>query len=370
MGDVDEESKTENPTEKRLNDAREEGDVPVSREVPGAAVILAFSVYLTVYGKSSIASQSDILQSIPDIYAGLEEISGLTIISVFEEVMVRSLYIWFPFFLWIIAACLAGSAFQGKLRIVGKRIAVDYSRISPVSGWKRLMSSQGIGEFLKSITKFSIPIIVAYITILHYVKSMELLSFLDGKYYVQKVYDEIDLISLLSAIIFCFVALLDFFWQQFSWWKKLKMSRQQLRDEVRQSEGDPVVKGRLNSLRRERASRRMMRSVPTATMVIANPTHFAVALRYDRVKDPAPVVVATGTNIIALKIRKVAEENEIPVFERVELARALYKSVKINQIIPPQFYRAIAEIVKIISDGHKYGHLTKREYGGKTQYSL
>lgn len=145
------------------------------------------------------------------------------------------------------------------------------------------------------------------------------------------------------------IAVLDFVWQKRSWWHDLKMTRQEIKDEIKQAEGDPIVKGRLRSLGRSRARNRMMKSVSTASLIIANPTHIAIALRYDRERDSAPVVVAVGADIIARKIRAIADEYSVPVFERVELARALYKVVKVDQVIPHKFYKALAELIRIIS---------------------
>lgn len=354
MDDEDNEAKTENPTEKRLNDAREEGNVPLSREVPTAAVIVAMSVYLTIYGRPNVVEQSAILRSISDFYVGPEELSVSTLVAVLEEVIAKTVLLWAPLYFLIMAASLLGSASQGKLRIVSKRISADYSRISPAAGWKRLASLQNMVEFTKSVVKLIFPIGVFYIYIEDYLLRYNLEILKDSEYVLLYIFEFLKSIFFSMALLCSLIAASDYFWQRFTWWSKLKMSRQQLKDEVKQSEGDPVIKGRLNSIRREKARRRMMRSVQTATLVIANPTHVAVALRYNRDKDPAPVVVATGLNLVALKIREVAEDNQIPVFERVELARGLYKAVKIDQIIPPQFYKAIAEIIRIIYEGNKY----------------
>ena len=140
----------------------------------------------------------------------------------------------------------------------------------------------------------------------------------------------------------------DLVWSRFHWMQELRMTKQEVKDEMKQSEGDPIVKARLRSLARDRARKRMMTAVPRATLVIANPTHFAIALRYVRDEDAAPVVLAKGQDLVALKIREIAEANSIPVFEDVALARSMYKQVSVDSVIPAQFYQAVAELVRIV----------------------
>ena len=161
------------------------------------------------------------------------------------------------------------------------------------------------------------------------------------------------LISVCIAMVI--VAVADVFWSRFHWRENLKMSRKEVTDELKQAEGDPILKARMRSLARDRSRQRMMDAVPTATLIIANPTHISIALRFDDKTDAAPVVVAKGQDLIALKIREIAQLNGIPIFERVELARALNKSVSVDQIIPSEFYVAVAELIKIIYTRTKQG---------------
>jgi flagellar biosynthesis protein FlhB len=156
--------------------------------------------------------------------------------------------------------------------------------------------------------------------------------------------------ALLTSVcaVMAAIAAFDFFWARFSWRRDLRMTKQEIKDEHKQSEGDPMVKARIRSIGRDRARRRMLKSVPQATLIIANPTHFAVALRYQPGRDAAPVVVAKGQDILALRIREIAESNNIPVFEQVDLARALYRSVQVDQMIPPAFYLSVSELIRLI----------------------
>jgi flagellar biosynthetic protein FlhB len=150
------------------------------------------------------------------------------------------------------------------------------------------------------------------------------------------------------VLVMAAIAAADLVWSRFSWRRDMRMSKQEVKDELKQSEGDPIVKSRIRSVARDRARRRMMTAVPKATLVIANPTHYAIALRYVREENSAPLVVAKGQDLVALKIREIAEENGIPVFEDVALARSMYKQVSVDSVIPPQFYQAVAELVRIV----------------------
>ena len=157
-------------------------------------------------------------------------------------------------------------------------------------------------------------------------------------------------VDILVAIVFvmALIAAVDLVWSRFHWKQDLRMSKQEVKDEMKQSEGDPIVKSRLRSLARDRARQRMMTAVPRATLIIANPTHFSIALKYVRDEDSAPLVLAKGQDLVALKIREIAKENNIPIFEDVALARSMYKQVSVDSVIPSQFYQAVAELVRIV----------------------
>ena len=350
MEDSDKEAKTENPTEKRLNDAKLEGNVANSRELSTAAIILTLASFLAAYGEGMFVNQSSMLRSMIDVAVGNEELTKADMLAILEQLVLATGILWWPFFGSLMLASLLSSFIQNPPLLIGKRIAPQFSRISPQSGWKRIASTRNFGEFLKSLSKLGATMLVFSLALSVSLKTIVSTMLQSPSSMAITVSSLLNRISFSLGAVATFIAVVDLFWQRIHWWSDLKMTRQEIKDEFKQTEGDPIVKGRLRSLGRARARNRMMKAVPTATLIIANPTHIAIALRYNRDVDAAPVVVATGADIIALRIRAVAEYSQVPVFERIELARALYKVVKVDQIIPQQFYQAIAELIRAIYD--------------------
>lgn len=341
----DKESKTEQPTPKKIRDALEEGNVPQSREAGTLASLAGVLVAAAFVVSEGMASMTVSLKSFIDDPAGWRLENAADATRVFEFVAYASASLLLPIVLILMAFGLGASLFQNVPRLVGKRITPQLSRLSIMKGFSRIFGAQGRVEFLKSTLKlFGISI-----------GGFLLLMSMQGDVLKTMLSDPRSLPAvLLSAGLWLFgfatiamavLAIADLFWSRYFWHTELRMTRQEVKDEMKQSEGDPIVRSRMRSLARDRSRRRMIASVPKATLVIANPTHFAVALRYVREEGPAPLVVAKGTDLVALKIREVAEANDIPVIEDKPLARALYDSVEVDHLIPPQFYKAVAEIV-------------------------
>ncbi len=348
MEGTDKESKTEVPSEKRLTDAADEGNVPVSREVPMAMSVLVFAAVFAVNGETMLRDMGGLLAKTVQTAVGNEPLSNRDFAVLFNHLGLAAGVVLAPLFGFLVLSGLVSSLAQNEPRMVGKRITPQFSRVSPMAGWKRLFSGRGLAEFAKSIAKLLAAVLVTSAIALVTLKDVMTTMFQSPGAMAQTVFAMVTRLLFWVGAIAGVVAAVDLIWQRRRWWTELKMTRQEVKDEFKQTEGDPVIKSRLRSLGRDRARNRMMKSVPTATLIIANPTHFAVALRYDREKDAAPVVVATGQDHLALRIRAIAEEHQVPVFERVELARALYKVVKVDQIIPPQFYKALAELIRAI----------------------
>ena len=346
--DVDKESKTEEATEKKIRDSVEKGQLPHSRETGILASFVAILLFAVFFASSSVIDLGTFLSMFlekPDAWPmdtanDVVELSRMVAMEIGKAV--ASLLIL------LVVFGIGASAFQNMPQFVGERIRPQASRISLAKGWKRLFGQQGLVEFLKSLAKLGFVVAV-----LCFVLSDSLRQFLAGM--LTQTTDYVAVvrrmaIDILTAIVVVMglIAAVDLVWSRFHWRQDLRMTKQEVKDELKQSEGDPIVKSRLRSLARDRARRRMMTAVPRATLVIANPTHYAIALRYARDQDSAPVVLAKGTDLVALKIREIAEANNVPVFEDVALARSMYKQVSVDSVIPQQFYQAVAELIRVV----------------------
>ncbi|AYC99641.1 flagellar biosynthesis protein FlhB [Neorhizobium sp. NCHU2750] len=343
--DQDKDSKTEAPTEKKIRDAFAEGNIPTSREVPIFASALAFYIYLVFFLPKGAARLAETLRDI------FEEPDQWTIQSASDLVSLAVRLAWdvsgmlLPVAVLFIAFGIGSNVAQHMPQFVLKRITPQAERISIVKGWGRLFSVQGLVEFGKSLFKIIIVSIIM-VVILHndYFRSIDAL-FSDPQVIIvtmMRVMKKIMIVILFATAI---VAVADFFWTRHHWYTMMRMTKQEVKDEFKQSQGDPIVKARIRSIGRDRARRRMMANVPRATLVIANPTHYAVALRYAQGESDAPVVLAKGQDLVALKIREVAEANNIPIFEDPPLARSMFAQVTVDGIIPPPFYKAVAELI-------------------------
>jgi flagellar biosynthetic protein FlhB len=349
--DTDRESKTEEATEKKIRDAVEKGNLPASREALLFASFLATLVYFVFLVSGNVTQLAGFLSVFlekPEAWPiSTAEDVGLLYRVVFVEIA----KVVGVVLILLMAAGIGASMLQNLPQFVGERIRPQFSRISPAKGWIRLFGAAGLVEFLKSLGKLLFAVlVVAYV-----LKNSEV-TLLSGMLTAPAVFAVTirDIaINIVAAITFVMAAIgvADLFWQRFHWRQELRMTRQEVKDEMKQSEGDPIVKSRLRSLARDRARQRMMAAVPRATLVIANPTHYAIALKYVREQDAAPVVLAKGTDLIALRIREIAEANGIPVFEDVALARSMYKQVSVDSMIPAQFYQAVAELVRVVYSG-------------------
>ena len=248
----------------------------------------------------------------------------------------------------LMLAGLSASALQNVPQFVLKRIQPQMSRISLKKGWERLFGKKGWVEFAKSVGK--ILVVGGFLVFAMSEAQDQLLAGMitHPMAFTSVIRDIAVQIVVTIALVMLIIAGADLLWSRFHWREELRMTRQEVKDEIKQNDGDPIVKARMRSLQRDRARQRMIQSVPQATLVIANPTHYAIALRYVRSENAAPIVVAKGQDLIALKIREIAEEHGIPVFEEVQLARSMYDQVKIDGMIPPQFYQAVAELVRSV----------------------
>lgn len=344
----DKESKTEAPSEKKVHDAIEEGNIPFSREATIFASILGLLVVLVFSARERTRVFVERLALLIEQPRSFSLDNAQDASRLIHAVALEMGAALLPALLVFLIAGLASSAFQNMPRVVGSRIQPKWSRVSPAAGWKRIFGVQGFIEFAKSVFKF-LTIGAMSALVLHADRQ----RIVDAMFVDPAGLPELLLtlsIRLVSAVSVATILLVagDLVWSRVRWRRGLMMSRQDIKDEFKQSEGDPLVKGRLRSLAQDRARRRMLSAVPRATMVLANPTHYAIALRYDRSENDAPIVLAKGQDLIALRIREIAEKHGITVIEDKPLAQAMYRSVEIDQAIPPDFYRAVANLLVFV----------------------
>ncbi|HOJ52664.1 MAG TPA: flagellar biosynthesis protein FlhB [Syntrophales bacterium] len=346
MAEQDQE-KTEQATPKRKEEAREKGQVAKSREVSSAAILIGGLVYLwfgavpmmekimKVMKKDFAAAATVTLsvESVPFIITGL-------IYDLFSIVL--------PFFLLAACVALIVNLVQTGFVFSGEPLVPKWSRINPVENLKRLFSLQALVELTKNLLKVAIIGITLWLTIrneLNTVPQLVSWSVPDIVAYVGKVAFRIMTSTCWILIV---LAVLDFIYQHWEHMKSLKMTKQEVKEEYKQLEGDPLVKGRIRRIQREMARKRMMAAVPKADVVITNPTHYAVALRYEQEKMAAPTVVAKGTEYLAEKIKEIARLHHVPIVENREVAQMLFKLTEVGEVIPETLYRAVAEILAYV----------------------
>lgn len=345
---ADKDSKTEEATEKKVRDTIEQGKLPHSRETALLASFTAILVFTVFYAKDTIAHLGIFLSMFLEKPEAWPMDTETDVVTLYKIVIMEIGKGVASLLVLLVAAGIGASVFQNLPQFVGERIRPQLSRISISQGWKRLFGVQGFVEFLKALAKLGF---VA--TVLVFALSDEHRELLAGMITNPLEFGMVMrsiAVNILTAIVLVMMAIAaaDFVWSRFSWRRDMRMSKQEVKDELKQSEGDPIVRSRIRSVARDRARRRMMTAVPKATLVIANPTHYSIALKYVRDEDSAPLVVAKGQDLVALNIREIAAEHGIPVFEDVALARSMYKQVSVDSVIPPQFYQAVAELVRIV----------------------
>ncbi len=351
MSEGDDKERTEEASQKKLDDARERGDVPKSQEVSAWFLLAGGLLALVMFGASGAEHLSNFLKTFlaqPHRLA----VDSFALVDMFGSVLILMLgAVGLPFLLLVIAA-IAGHVIQHGLLWTTHPITPKLSKISPMQGFKRIFSKQSLMNFLKGIAKMFIVGIAIGMTVWPERNRLGLLTQLNpvelGEYLLGLIIQMILTVVLVLGVL----AAADFAYQRQAWFKKQRMSVQELKEEYKQMEGDPTIKARIRQLRMERSRKRMMSQVPGATVVVTNPTHYAVALKYEAGMN-APQCVAKGTDAMALRIRAVAEENKVPIIENPPLARALHKQVELDEFIPEEHYRAVAEIIGFVLSAKK-----------------
>ncbi|HEY5347261.1 MAG TPA: flagellar biosynthesis protein FlhB [Rhizomicrobium sp.] len=344
MADEDKSQQTEDATQKRLDEAFAHGDVVKSHEVTTLILLAGSALALAMFGHSLIENLAKFLLRFIQQPEAMD-VSGASLMELMRVCGLKTGLILAPFFAVMMCAGLAGNILQSRPSITWEKIMPDFSRLSLSAGLARMFGPEGWVNLIKGLVKIGIVGMAIWTQLWPERSTLE--SILnqstgavvgDMGHLLFKLF-----IAALSAL--AVIAAADYFFQRFRFIQRNRMSKQEIKEEHRQNEGDPVIKAKVRQIRNERARRRMMAGVPQATVVIMNPTHFAVALKYESGKMAAPICVAKGVDALALRIRAVAEENDVPVVENPPLARALYASVELDEIVPSEHFKAVAQVI-------------------------
>ena len=343
--DQDKDSKTEAPSEKKISDAAEKGNVPFSREATMFASTLAIYIFFVFFLTDGVATLTEALKDIFEQPEAWRLENATDVVALITHLIWKSTALVVPVFVLLIVFGVGASIFQNLPLPVLDRIQPKLNRVSPMAGLKRIFGIQGLVEFGKSLFKIIIVSVVVVLVLWNdYFATLDLM-FSDPVTMFSTMASDLNEIMIVILLSTAVLAIADLFWSRHHWYTELMMTKQEVKEEMKQAQGDPIVKSRLRSMQRDRARKRMISSVPRATLVIANPTHYAVALRYVREESDAPIVVAMGQDLVALKIREIAEKNGVPVFEDPPLARSMFAQVSVDSVIPPVFYKAVAELI-------------------------
>lgn len=345
--------KTEPATEKKLREAREDGKVAKSKELTSAfdliVLFLVLKIFISFVGNGLMGEFRYIYGLIPDfVEENKMAVTSKAASALFSNVLLQILKVAAPFFIFGFTVTALISVIQVGWKVTGKPLQPKFNKINPLNGFKRIFSKDSIFELIKSILKIFVIIYVAYTSIRGNAKDIFILYEIPLMQAVMLCGTVIINAGLKISLVYLVIGLADFIYQKVRFKEDMKMTKQEVKDEYKNTEGDPEIKGRQRQRMREASRRRMMQDVPKADVVITNPTHFAVAIKYDPETSKAPVVLAKGEDYLAQKIKETARENHIEIVENKPLARMLYANVDIGQEIPPELYQAVAEILAMV----------------------
>lgn len=347
MADEESGSKTEEATPAKLQKAREKGDVAKTQDLGSLASFAGAAALLAIGG--GWMSRNLAGQLLPFI-ARPESMSleGLGAIEVARHAMIAAAPILIG--VTVVAALLGagGNLVQTGLMFTPDKLKPDWKKVSPLGGFKRIFGPDGLMQFVKSLAKVVMVAWVGWMVMKPYIGPLQQLSALDPAAMLPLMVDILRRLVFAAAALMLAIAGFDWFWQRSRFLKRMRMSKEEMKEEFKNSEGDPHIKAKRRQIALQRSRRRMMAAVPSATMVVMNPTHYAVALRYEAGETAAPQCVAKGMDAVALKIRALAEESGVPVIEDPPLARALYAAVELDEFIPPAHYEAVAKLIGFI----------------------
>ena len=343
---ADDLEKTEEPTSKKIEDARKEGNVAKSMEFSGFVILFISALIIIFYLKYVSIDLEKYFAFIASLIG--KELTKNLIYQIVIKSFLAFIIILAPVMFTIMIAGVLANVFQTGFLFTIKPIMPKLEKINPIKGIKRIFSVKTIVEGIKMTLKVAVAFGVGYYLFLGFLGEIPRLALMNVfeqiRWFSQKA---IILIFSMMAVFLVF-AIIDFIYQRYSYKKSLRMSKQEIKDEFKQTEGNPEIKAKIRQLQREMSKKRMMAEVPKADVVITNPTHYAVAIRYDKEKEEAPRVIAKGTDNLAIKIKEIAREAGVMIVENPPLARELYKSVEVEEIIPPKLYQAVAEVLAFV----------------------
>ena len=345
--------RTEPATQKKLDDARKEGQVAKTRELANGLGLLALFLVLKYWagamGISFIEVFSAIYNKMPETTNLIGGTSPQTAFAVmFRNSLIQIVLILLPIFLVGFAVALGSDLMQVGWKPTTKPLKPKFSKLNPLKGFKKIFSANAIVELVKSLAKIGLIIYVVYSFLKDKTSQLFLLYDMPLLQGIQLIGETVTDLGIRIATVYLIIALSDFAYQKWKFSKDMRMSKQEIKEEYRNQEGDPQIKGKIRQKMREASQRRMMQSLPQADVVITNPTHYAVAIKYDSETAAAPIVLAKGQDFLAQKIKEIAKENHIEVIENKPLARMLYANVEVGEAIPPELYQAVAEVLAMV----------------------
>jgi flagellar biosynthetic protein FlhB len=348
--DKDPESKTEEATPRKLEDARKKGDVAKSPDVASALSLLGAAAVLLLAGGPFAGMMAE---SLLPFIAEPHTMVGALEAGAGVEIGARALWAAAPFLgalaLAVILGGVGGNLAQSGLIFSAEKMKPKWEKISPLAGMKRIFGPDGLMNFVKTFVKLLAVIAVCWFVLKPHLRELENMAAMSPASILPFTRELAVWLMAATLVFLAFTAGADFLWQKMRFAKRMRMSREELKEDYKQSEGDPHVKARLKQIRAQRGRQRMMQNVPKATVIVTNPTHYSVALRYEPDQgDGAPVCLAKGVDNLALKIREVAKEHNVPIVENVPLARALYASVDVDETIPREHFEAAAQVIGFV----------------------
>ncbi len=350
----DKSSQTQEPTEKKISDARKKGDVPISRETGNLMVVVSMVLIvlfiLPWQTAALVGTLSEMVDMAGRIPVGTGQPAVIKLGQILRDFSVELSVLLAPIFMVLVGGAVFGVLIRGETVVSTERIQPKISKISPLKGLKRLFSADTLVEFVKNLAKVAvIGALAVWVTNSAVHEIWQAPGFLPENLPGFMAATSGRLLAATAAFLLP-VTVIDILWRRFDWRRKQMMSFKEIRDEVKDSEGSPEIKGKRAALRRQRSKQRLATAVPTASVILTNPTHLAIALKYDPDDEAPPICVAKGADNMARRIRQIAFDNDVPVIENRPLARALYDNIEVDHMVPVEHWQVVAEIIGFVID--------------------